>query len=80
METYIQNTQPDVKLYQVPVNDAVHAEPVDFGKGFFDKAYMPKIGSQAWILQGVIIAPIANLTKALGLDITLPTTRRALCR
>jgi hypothetical protein len=27
VETYIQNTRPDVKLYEVPVGRPVHAEP-----------------------------------------------------
>ena len=39
VETYIQNTRPDVKLYQVPVSDQYMLSRVDFGKGFFDKTY-----------------------------------------
>jgi hypothetical protein len=32
VETYIQNTKPDVKLYQVPVDDQYMLSRVDFGK------------------------------------------------
>ena len=39
VETYIQDTRPDVKLYQVPVGDQYTLSRVDFGKGFFDKTY-----------------------------------------
>src|ERR1035441_5220856 len=39
VETYIQNTRPDVKLYQVPVEDQYMLSRVDFGRGFFDKTY-----------------------------------------
>ncbi len=42
VETYIQNTRPDVKLYQVPVSDEYMLSRVDFGKGFFDEAYQPR--------------------------------------
>ena len=42
VETYIQDTRPDVKLYQVPVGDQYTLSRVDFGKGFFDKTYEPK--------------------------------------
>ena len=42
VETYIQNTKPDMKLYQVPVEDEYMLSRVDFGKGFFDKAYEPR--------------------------------------
>ena len=41
VETYIQNTRPDIKLYQVPVSDEYMLSRVDFGKGFFDKSYDP---------------------------------------
>jgi len=37
VETYIQNTKPDVHLYQIPVEDQYILSRVDFGKGFFDK-------------------------------------------
>ena len=42
VETYIQDTRPDVKLYQVPVGDQYTLSRVDFGKGFFDKTYEAK--------------------------------------
>src|SRR5580698_8280968 len=42
VETYIQDTRPDVKLYEVPVDDQYMLSRVDFGKGFFDKSYQPR--------------------------------------
>ncbi len=42
VETYIQDTRPDVKLYEVPIADQYMLSRVDFGKGFFDKTYTPK--------------------------------------
>jgi hypothetical protein len=33
VETYIQDTRPDVKLYEVPVDDQYMLSRVDFGKG-----------------------------------------------
>src|SRR5271165_4786475 len=39
VETYIQDTRPDPKLYEVPVDDQYVLSRVDFGKGFFDKTY-----------------------------------------
>ncbi len=39
VETYIQDTRPDEKLYTVPVDDQYTLSRVDFGKGFFDKKY-----------------------------------------
>ena len=42
VETYIQDTKPDVKLYEVPVADQYMLSRVDFGKAFFDKTYAPK--------------------------------------
>ena len=54
VETYIQDTKPDVKLYEVPIADHYMLSRVDFGKGFFDKTYTPKQEqSQAWLLQGL---------------------------
>src|ERR1019366_9805189 len=41
VETYIQNTRPDVKLYEVPTDDQFILSRVDFGKAFFDKGYAP---------------------------------------
>src|ERR1700755_2798171 len=42
VETYIQDTKPDVKLWQVPIGDQYTLSRVDFGKGFFDKSYEPR--------------------------------------
>src|SRR5271168_2602564 len=39
VETYIQNTKPDLKLYQVPIEDQYTLSRVDFGKTFVDKTY-----------------------------------------
>src|SRR5579872_313903 len=69
VETYIQDTRPDVKLYQVPVSDQYMLSRVDFGKGFFDKTYQPRNASSkkgGWFKGS--LASITNLTKALGLD------------
>jgi hypothetical protein len=41
VETYIQDTRPDEKLYEVPVDDQYILSRVDFGKAFFDKGYAP---------------------------------------
>src|ERR1700758_4254897 len=68
VETYIQETRPDVKLYQVPVSDTYMLSRVDFGKGFFDKSYEPRSANKkgGWFKGS--LASITNLTKALGLD------------
>ena len=67
VETYIQNTKPDVKLYQVPVSDQYTLSRVDFGKGFFDKTYESKdAGKKGWFKGS--FGAITGLTKALGLD------------
>ena len=68
VETYIQETRPDDKLYQVPVTDSYMLSRVDFGKGFFDKGFEPRPASKngGW-LKGSL-ASITNLTKALRLD------------
>jgi hypothetical protein len=69
VETYIQDTRPDVKLYQVPVGDKYTLSRVDFGKGFFfDKTYQPKDdASKKGFFKGSMEA-ITGLSKALGLD------------
>jgi hypothetical protein len=67
VETYIQNTKPDVKLYQVPVSDEYMLSRVDFGKGFFDKTYQPRAQNKKGFFKGSFSA-ITGLTKALGLD------------
>src|SRR5579862_502962 len=67
VETYIQDTRPDVKLYQIPVGDQYTLSRVDFGKGFFDKTYQPKDdASKKGFFKGSMGA-ITGLTKALGL-------------
>jgi hypothetical protein len=68
VETYIQDTKPDIKLYQVPVGDQYTLSRVDFGKGFFDKTYAPKDdASKKGFFKGSMGA-ITGLSKALGLD------------
>ena len=69
VETYIQDTKPDQKLYQVPINDTYMLSRVDFGKGFFDRSYEPRENKQkkgGWFKNS--IGSIAGLSKALGLD------------
>src|ERR1700730_399742 len=67
VETYIQNTRPDLKLYKVPVSDSYMLSRVDFGKGFFDKGYEPRGAKQKGFFK-TSLASITGLTKALGLD------------
>jgi hypothetical protein len=67
VETYIQDTRPDVKLYQVPVSDTYMLSRVDFGKAFYDKSYEPRNAKQKGFFKGSL-ASITGLTKALGLD------------
>src|SRR5580692_10760415 len=68
VETYIQDTRPDLKLYEVPVGDQYTLSRVDFGKGFFDKTYEPRgTSSKHGFFKGSMAA-ITGLTKALGLD------------
>lgn len=73
VETYIQNTKPDIKLYQVPVEDQYTLSRVDFGKGFVDKPYEPRT-TRASEHKGKLgffrgsLAAITGLTKALGLE------------
>ncbi len=68
VETYIQDTRPDVKLYQIPVADTYMLSRVDFGKAFYDKTYEPRSAAKkgGWFKGS--LASITNLTKALGLD------------
>ena len=70
VETYIQDTRPDVKLYEVPVDDQYMLSRVDFGKGFFDKSYEPrslaKHNSHKFFKGS--FAAITGLTKVLGLE------------
>jgi hypothetical protein len=67
VETYIQNTKPDLKLYQIPVSDQYMLSRVDFGKTFFDKTYTPRAEKQKGFFKGSLAA-VTGLTKALGLD------------
>jgi hypothetical protein len=67
VETYIQNTKPDVKLYEVPVEDTYMLSRVDFGRGFFDKAYQTRSETKHGFFKGSLSSMVA-LTKALKLD------------
>ena len=67
VETYIQNTKPDVKLYEVPIEDTYMLSRVDFGKGFFDKSYNPRAETKHGFFKGSLSSMVA-LTKALKLD------------
>jgi hypothetical protein len=67
VETYIQDTRPDTKLYEVPIGDQYTLSRVDFGKGFFDKTYEPRSDNKRGFFKGSMGA-ISELTKALGLD------------
>ena len=67
VETYIQDTRPDVKLYQVPVSDQYMLSRVDFGKGFFNKDYEVRSKTKKGFFKGSL-SSITSLTKALGLD------------
>jgi hypothetical protein len=67
VETYIQNTRPDVKLYQVPVSDQYMLSRIDFSKVFFDKTYEPRTASKKGFFKNSL-ASVTGLTKALGLD------------
>jgi len=67
VETYIQNTKPDVHLYEVPVEDTYMLSRVDFSKGFFDKAYQPRAEAKHGFFKGSL-SSITALTKALKLD------------
>ncbi|MGC9223580.1 MAG: M48 family metalloprotease [Terracidiphilus sp.] len=67
VETYIQDTRPDVKLYEVPIADHYMLSRVDFGKTFFDKVYTPKQVARRGFFKGSMDA-ITGLTKALHLD------------
>jgi len=67
VETYIQNTRPDPKLYQVPVSDYYVLSRVDFGKGFFDKVYDPRTEARHGFFSGSLQA-MTGLSKILGLE------------
>ncbi len=67
VETYIQDTRPDVKLYEVPVEDQYMLSRVDFGRVFFDKEYSPRAEAKHGWFKGSFGA-ITGLTKVLGLE------------
>src|ERR1700722_16422640 len=71
VETYIQNTKPDVKLYMVPVEDQYMLSRVDFAKGFVDKGFTdrPNKGEKGSknFFKGSLDAML-GLSKALGLE------------
>jgi hypothetical protein len=71
VETYIQNTKPDVKLYMVPVEDQYMLSRVDFAKGFVDKGFTDRPnkgekGSKNFFK--VSLDAMLGLSKALGLE------------
>ncbi len=67
VETYIQETRPDVKLLEVPIKDQYTLSRVDFGKAFYGKEYEPRSDEKSGFFKGSLAA-IKNLTKVLGLD------------
>src|ERR1017187_5771718 len=74
VETYIQNTKPDVKLYAVPVSDMYILSRVDFGKAFVDKPFEARSAKASESKSGKhnfftgSLASMAGLSKALGLE------------
>jgi hypothetical protein len=71
VETYIQNTKPDVKLYMVPVEDQYMLSRVDFAKGFVDKSFTDRATKQAKGAKGFFkgsLDAMLGLSKALGLE------------
>ncbi len=71
VETYIQNTRPDLKLYEVPVDDQYILSRVDFSKTFYDKAFdarpsQPGKGAKGFFKGS--LAAMTGLSKALGLE------------
>ena len=67
VETYIQDTRPDEKLYEVPVQDQYQLSRVDFGRAFFDKGYAPRTLAKPGMFKSSL-ATITGLTKLLGLE------------
>lgn len=67
VETYIQDTKPDVKLYEIPIDDHYMLSRVDFAKAFYDKAYEPRSVAKKGFFKNSL-ASITGITKALGLD------------
>ena len=66
VETYIQDTMRDIKLYQVPVSDSYMLSRIDFGKvSFFDQVYQPKDTAKHGYFKGSSSA-FNGLNKVLG--------------
>jgi hypothetical protein len=71
VETYIQNTKPDVKLYMVPVEDQYMLSRVDFSKGFVDKSFTDRATKSDKGAKGFFkgsLDAMLGLSKALGLE------------
>ena len=68
VETYIQDTRPDPKLYEIPVDDQYTLSRVDFGKTFYDKTFQPREAAEHRGFFKGSLAAITTLTTALGLD------------
>src|SRR6185437_770211 len=68
VETYIQDTRPDPKIYEVPVSDYYVLSRVDFGKAFFDKIYDPRIEEQHHGFFRGSLTAMTGLSKILGLE------------
>ncbi len=70
VETYIQDTRPDPKLYEVPVDDHYILSRVDFGSAFFDKTYEPRTESTKKGFLGLkgSLGAVMSLTRLLGLE------------
>jgi len=67
VETYIQDTRPDVNLYEVPVSDDYMLSRVDFGRAFFDRVYKPRTVGTHGFFKGSF-ASMTGLSKLLGLE------------
>ncbi len=68
VETYIQDTRPDPKLYEVPFDDHYILSRVDFGSSFFDKTYSPRSDDAKKGFFRSSLGAITGLTKLLGLE------------
>jgi hypothetical protein len=74
VETYIQNTKPDIKLYAVPISDMYVLSRVDFAKAFVDKPYETRAANASSSKSGKhkffsgSLASMTGLSKALGLE------------
>ena len=79
VETYIQDTRPDVKLYEVPVDDQYMLSRVDFGKVFFDKTYAPKEQAKKRAFSRARLPPFRGCRKYWGWR-SLPTIPTGLWR